>query len=125
MVNIIRFRALWYALSGALVVLSVAALVMWGLRFGIDFTGGSLLEVTFTETRQSVDDIHKMLEPLKLEGVAVQPAGERGVLLRFKHVDEITHQAIVRQLGEAGGGAADELRFETIGPVIGAELQRP
>ncbi|MDP3986363.1 MAG: protein translocase subunit SecF, partial [Candidatus Veblenbacteria bacterium] len=124
MVNIIRFRALWYIFSGVLAALSIVALLVWGLRFGIDFTGGSLLEVSFAQSRPSVDDIRKTLEPLKLDGVAVQPAGGQGMLLRFKHVDEITHQTIVRQLGEAGGGVADELRFETIGPVIGAELQR-
>ncbi len=122
--NIIRWRIIWYSFSAILVVLSILAISVWGLRFGIDFSGGSLLEVKFAESRPSVDKMQEVLQPVGLEGVTIQPAGEKDALLRFKHVDEITHQTIIRQLGEAGGGQADELRFESIGPTIGQELQR-
>jgi len=122
--NIIRWRIIWYIFSGALVVLSIVSLVFWGLRFGIDFTGGSLLEVKFADNRPTVEKIQEVLQPLELDGVSIQPSGDKGVLLRFKHVDEITHQTMVRQLSDAGGGEADELRFESIGPTIGKELQR-
>lgn len=124
MLRIIKFRAVYYIVSGLIVALSIAALGVWGLRFGIDFTGGSLLEVNFKETRPSTESIQESLKPLEIDGITIQPAGERGSILRFKHVDEITHQTIVRQLGEAGGGEVDELRFESIGPTIGKELQR-
>lgn len=122
--NIIRWRLIWYIISGLLVTISIASLAVWGLRFGIDFTGGSLLEVNFANSRPSSDDINKALEPINLEGVSIQPAGDKDALLRFKHVDEITHQTIIRQLGEAGGGEVNELRFESIGPTIGKELQQ-
>jgi len=122
--NIIRWRTVFYIFSGTLVILSIISLSVWGLRFGIDFSGGSLLEVSFTESRPTVDKILEVLRPLELDSIVVQPSGEKDVLLRFKHVDEITHQTIIRQLGEAGGGQADELRFESIGPTIGKELQR-
>ena len=45
--NIIKYRKIWLSLSGVLVVASILALFTWGLNFGIDFTGGSLLEVEF------------------------------------------------------------------------------
>ena len=124
MMNLIRLRTIWYIFSGILVALSIVSLVVWGLRFGIDFTGSSLLEVRFAGERPSLDAIQQTLAPLELAGVTIQPAGDDAAILRFKHVDEITHQTIIRQLGEAGGGQADELRFETVGPTIGAELQR-
>ncbi len=122
--NIIRWRIIWYIFSGILVILSIVSLLTWGLKFGIDFTGGSLLEVEFADNRPTVAGIQEILAPVGLEGIIVQPSGERGAILRFKHVDEITHQQIVRQLGEAGGGEVNELRFESIGPTIGQELQR-
>ncbi len=124
MIRFIERRGIAYAFSAVLVAGSIVSLSLWGLKFGIDFTGGSLLEVKFSETRPGVEDIQRVLEPLELGGVAVQPTGEKGVILRFKHVDEITHQTVVRQLGDAGQGTADELRFESIGPTIGKELQR-
>lgn len=122
--NIIRWRLIWYIFSGTLVITAIASLAFWGLKFGIDFTGGSLLEVKFSDNRPSSEEINKVLDSLDLSGISIQPSGDNGVLLRFKHVDEITHQTIIRQLGEAGGGQADELRFESIGPTIGKELQR-
>lgn len=123
--DFIRWRAIWYTLSGILVAVSIASIAVWGLRLGIDFTGGSLLEVEFSETRPEIDKIQQSLAPLKLEGgLFIQPSGEKGVILRFGHVDEIKHQQMIRQLGEAGGGQVSELRFETIGPTIGKELQQ-
>lgn len=124
MFNVVKYRIVWYIVSGSLVVLSILALVFWGLRLGIDFTGGSLLEVKFNVSRPSTEAIQESLKTMGLESVLVQPSGDKGVILRFKHVDEITHQTIIRQLGEAGAGKVDELRFETIGPIIGKELQR-
>ena len=124
MIRFIERRGIAYAFSAVLMAGSIVALSLWGLKFGIDFTGGSLLEVKFSEARPSVDDMQGVLASLELGGVAIQPTGETGVILRFKHVDEITHQTIVRQLGEAGQPRPDELRFESIGPTIGKELQR-
>lgn len=101
----------------------IAALAAFGLHFGIDFTGGSLLEVTYTERRLDVSVVHETIAPLEIGEILVQPAGDRGVLLRFREVDEETHQKILDALRGLGEGM-EEQRFTTIGPTIGHELRR-
>ena len=100
---------------------SIAALSVWGLRFGIDFTGGSLLDVAFEKERPSVEALHETLSSLELGTVTIQPAGERNMLLRFRHVEEAVHQNILSRLSELA--PVQEKRFDTIGPTIGKELK--
>lgn len=121
MVNIIGHRKLWLIIAGALVVASIAVISLWGLKFGIDFTGGSLLELSF-ENRPATADLASDLANFGAESVSIQPAGEAGVLLRFKSVDETKHQEILKHLEEKFG-EVEEKRFESIGPTIGKELR--
>lgn len=100
--------------------------VIFGLKLGIDFTGGSLLEVIFVGERPSLETIHKGLKPLGLGQVILQPTGERGIFIRTKDISEEAHQEILNALagGEKREDALQELRFESIGPTIGKELKQ-
>ncbi len=122
MINIIGYKKLWLIIAGTLVAASIAALAIWGLRFGIDFTGGSLLEVRFKDDRLVVTDIAGELVSLGVEGANVQPVGDNGMLFRFKSIDEAKHQEILSRLKEKFGDV-EEMRFESIGPTIGKELR--
>lgn len=118
----IRYRFFGYLISALLVAGSITALSVWGLKLGIDFTGGSLLDVEFPRARPSSDELRARIADLDLGNVIAQPVGERGYLLRFRDVDEPTHQAILRNIGTSD--EVIENRFESIGPVIGVELKR-
>lgn len=125
--DIVGHRKIFYALSGLLVLASVAALAVFGLNLGIDFTGGSLIEVEFSGSRPDVGELQERIAELNLGEVRFQPTGEEGVIIRLRHVDELTHQAILARLGagsEQPGAAISERRFDTIGPTIGRELGR-
>ena len=121
MVNIIGHRKLWLIIAGALVVASIVAVSLWGLKFGIDFTGGSLLELSF-KNRPETTELASDLANFGAEEVSIQPVGEAGMLLRFKTVDEARHQEILKHLAEKFG-EVEEKRFESIGPTIGKELR--
>ncbi len=118
--DIVAHRKIFYTISGTLAVMSLAALSIFGLRLGIDFTGGSILEIEFQDTRPEVEELAKTFETFNLGEVRLQPTGERGILVRIRHIDEPTHQAILSALG---GGVAEK-RFDTIGPSISLELRR-
>lgn len=122
MINIIGNRKIFYVISGTLVLASVVSLAVFGLKFGLDFTGGTLAEIEFRESRPSSDEILKAVEGLDLGSVNIQPSGERGAILRLKDIDEATHQKIVSTINEKW--QMEEKRFESIGPTIGAELKR-
>ena len=128
--NIVSHRSIFYTISGVLFLASVVALALGGLRFGIDFTGGSLLEVEYAAHRPTVDAVRLALGPLDLGAVVIQPIGERGLLLRFGYIDETKHQAILAGLRsmaasrEGDAAVLTERRFDTVGPTIGRELRQ-
>lgn len=128
MVSITKHRKIYYVFSGVLIVLSIAALAVWGLKFGIDFKGGSLLVGEFETVVPANQEIADVMQKLDLGDIVVQPTGERGVMLRFKEVDEQTHQGVIAALHELAQTQDQEntfaqKSFESIGPSIGRELR--
>src|SRR3989338_2026815 len=93
-----KYSLVYYIVSGILIIASVASLMVFGLKFGIEFTGGSSMEIEFSNQRPSNEDITKSLSPLNLGDITVQPTGSRGVVLTFKGVDEETHQKILSEI---------------------------
>ena len=120
--NFLKYHKFYFAFSGILILASISCLVIFGLKPGIDFTGGSILEVEYKDGRPSAEEIKKDLTEIKLGEVVVQPLGEKGMLLRLKDIDEETHQKILQTLKEDND--LEEQRFESIGPVIGRELKQ-
>lgn len=122
---VIRNRKIFLSISAILVAASVIFLAMWGLRLGIDFTGGSLLEIKFSNIRPDKVIVEEALRDYELGAVTIQPVEDKGFLLRLKDIDEETHQNILSSLKESTGDAQlSEERFESVGPVIGQELKR-
>ena len=102
---------------------SIVSLFVFGLKPGIDFTGGSILEVEYKGERPSNEMIRDSLAGLNLGEFSVQPTDEKGLILRMKEIQEETHQEIIEKLREGNNDGIEELRFESIGPVIGKELR--
>jgi preprotein translocase subunit SecF len=100
--NIIKHRKIYFVISGLLVSASIASIFIFGLKLGIDFTGGSLMEISVLEdekiTSSQIQSILTFGENPLLESVQVQPTAERGFILRFKDVSEDEHQEILKAL---------------------------
>lgn len=124
MTNPIAFRKVTYIISGTLFLLSLLALSFWGLKPGIDFTGGSLLEIEYRGERASQEEIGGALRKSGIENAVIQPADERGVLIRMRHMTEDEHQNVLKTLRGGDAASVIEKRFDTIGPTIGKELAR-
>lgn len=120
--HIIKLRRLWFTLSGLLVVASVAILAMYPPKFGIDFTGGSLMEVEFVGERPEPVLVSETIAGLGLGESVAQTVGEKEMLIRLKTLDETTHQQVLSAL-VAGHGEMTEHRFESVGPTVGDELR--
>jgi len=120
--TIIGARKITYIISGTLSLLSIISLAVWGLKPGIDFTGGALMEVNFIQSRPSIEQISDILKGVGVANAIIQPSGERGVILRFRDVDEKTHQNIISSLKKQGN--LEEKQFNSIGPSIGQELRK-
>ena len=120
--SIVGMRKVSYIFSGILVAASVAALFVWGLKLGIDFTGGSLLELEYKDARPTNEDIRASLVSFGFQNVIVQPTGDKGVIVRLGDISEEQHQEILQSLKSKAD--VSEKRFDSIGPTIGAELRK-
>ena len=120
--NIVSHRTIFFTLSGVLVVLSLLAVPVLGLRLGIDFAGGSLLEVTTTQTID-VEGLRSSMRDQGYPTLSIQSSGEDTLLIRTESLTESEHQTLLVALGENLEGLQEQ-RFDSIGPVIGQELRR-
>ena len=129
MLAIIKNRKITFILSGILVLASALALFRFGLKPGIDFTGGSLLEVKFSQERPDIADARATLFAVDVGEVLAQTSGPDTMLLRMRFLTEDEHQKILSLLRDSYGPEGEtapsvlEERFETIGPAISANLK--
>jgi preprotein translocase subunit SecF len=119
-INLIGKSKLWLAISGAIIACALIALGTYGLNFGIDFTGGSLLQVNAPGT--SVDAIRNVVTAGGFEPV-VQQGEDDTYFVRLAPITEEQHQAALAAV-QSVSSEATEIRFDTVGPVIGDELKR-
>lgn len=123
--RIIQKRKIFLSLSTLAVVASILALVFWGLNFGVDFTGGSLMEVKFNNYKPTVTEIQDSLKDANLHNLTIQPTQD-STILRFKEDTEVAHQAVASSLQNLAASKQTtftELQFDSVGPSIGQELK--
>mgnify|MGYP001608676180 CR=1 FL=1 len=133
--GIIKYRKIWYAFSLFIFIASLFAVFKFGLKQGIDFTGGSLLEIEYVAARPDAAILKQKIEALSLGNAVVQPSGDKNIIIRMKDLSEEQHQKVLSAALGAGqarpltpelsdGGRGKEIRFDSIGPVIGKELKK-
>ncbi|MDO8564476.1 MAG: protein translocase subunit SecF [bacterium] len=116
---VVNNRKLFYILSGILMLGSLVSLLLWGLKPGIDFRGGSLLEVSYAEEAPAKTEVEKTLEEFKVSA-SVRPTGEEGYIIRMRELSESERAAVIAALSAGGEGLTVE-RFDSVGPILGQE----
>ena len=124
-VDFMRYAPVMLALSGLLVLISLISIGVRGLHFGIDFTGGTLVEVQYPAPVE-LAQVHSALADHGLEGAVVQYFGTRSeVLVRIPagvagSTGELSTR-VLEALGTSGDGIKLQ-RVEFVGPQVGGEL---
>ncbi len=121
-INFVKYRKFYFIFSALLIAGSIVALAMWGLKPGIEFTGGSILELAFKDSRPSNQQITDQLNAINVANAQIQPTGDRGVIMRLGNISEETHQQILGELRK--NNIFEETRFDSVGPLIGKELKQ-
>ncbi|MBI2018062.1 protein translocase subunit SecF [Candidatus Daviesbacteria bacterium] len=112
--NVMKYKLLYFAFSLVLILPGIYFLMTSGLKLGLDFTGGALLEYRF-EDEVSVLDLKKYGQ--------IIPAGENTFIIKSKPLTSEEINSIKKDL-ENKYGQVEERRVENVGPVIGAELKQ-
>ncbi len=120
--NIIARRRWWYAISLLIIVPGTIALFTHGLKLGIDFKGGQLLEV---EGRVVQADVSGVAGQLKIKDLSVTPAGGNTLIRYRDEAEPKTQQSNRQQLSQTlGTSGHKEVRFETVGPSVSQDITR-
>jgi len=121
---IIKHRQLFYLISALAVGGSLLAIAFFGLRFGIDFKGGSIVEVKYQTDRPSLPLVRQAVNDLNLGSVAVQPTGDSGYLFRLREISDDEKISLLTAARLDANLPLTEVRSSSIGPSLGAELAR-
>lgn len=106
-----------------MVILSLASIFIFGFRQGIDFSGGTLWQVKFLEKAVTATELEIYFKNKDVKNVLITgDSTGKEFLIRTNEIDESTHQDYLAALS-SDFGQVEELRFESIGPVIGRELR--
>ncbi len=119
---VIKYRKIFYAFSLLLVIISIVSLSVWGMKEGIDFKGGSIIEVEYVDARPDMKAVYDELLPLEVNA-SIRPTGEKGYIIRTKTLTEEEHSKLLAALSDEGKVNLEVKRFDTIGPILGAELR--
>jgi len=122
-VFIVNHRKIFFTISILLLILSVGAIGYYGFNLSIDFTGGSILEVSYEGERPEQVAIQAAITAMDLGGFSARPAGERGYVVRTKELDQAGKESLLTALSIDGQYQLTAERFNSIGPVIGVELR--
>ena len=120
---IIKYKKLFISISVVLVLLSVASIAFFGIRWGIDFTGGSQLEVTYQGNVPTQTDVATALKAANIESPTVQAVGDTGYVIKTRALTQTERESALTAL-KVGHTDATEKSFTTIGPSVGRELAR-
>ena len=117
---VIKYKKIFVLISTVLVVFSFASIAIFGLKFGIDFKGGALMEVSYKTARPEQTVIEKEIASLNVGQALIQPIGTDGYSIKTRSLTEAERGSMLTALG----ADATEKSFTSIGPSVGAELAR-
>lgn len=119
---VVNNRKFFFVLSAVLVIGSLVSIYVYGLKLGIDFRGGSLLEVSYSAQRPALEEVKPSLEKLALGNYVLSPVGDLRYSLKTRDLTPGEKTEVLSALSQNGNTAKEE-RFNSIGPVVGNQLK--
>ena len=126
--NFTKYLNLYFIISALVILPGLYSLFRFGLKPAIDFTGGSIIEVRIKNNESAAEKnkekINNFLSDIdEIELDSIQVGRENNFTLKLKPIDEAKKEEILNKLNKEYGEVV-ELRFETVGPILGRELIR-
>ena len=125
--DIIGKRKIWYAISSLLIIASLFFMVTRGFNMGIDFTGGTIMDLRF-EKAVNINDVRAVLNEYNLSNSTIQLSGESSSSTESENVMIRTVDLVEQERKEVMAGLTDKLgayqvlREEKVGATMGTEL---
>ncbi len=122
MMQIINKRKYFYVISGTLVAASLVILIVWGLKFGIDFTGGTEMKVQFSAAVPTNAVITDKLSGLNLDSLVIKTAADGTVNVDYRASDDQLNRDVFSKIKELDAEAT-QVSTDFIGSTVSAQLK--
>jgi preprotein translocase subunit SecF len=119
--NILGKRYFFFGLSMLLIIPGLIIMFTSGIPLSIDFTGGSLLEVRFSNQSPETTDIYSVYDDVGIEDVQVQTTDAGSYVIRSQFLNNEDRDQVLAALSESIGEATI-IRFDSVGPSIGEQV---
>ena len=121
--DVVKTRNIWFILSSLVLLAGVISLAVFGLNLGIDFKGGTLLEVKFLENKPEITALEELTTEISTGNTVVQRLGENSFSIRTVELSPEQHDTLNSRLIEQYGQIEERL-FNKIGPVLSREITK-
>jgi preprotein translocase subunit SecF len=121
---IVKYKKIFIGISIVMVLLSFVSFFVFGVKVGIDFKGGAITEVSYTNSRPNQETLMANIEKLDLGSVLLQPTGEKNYIVKSRDLTEVEHASLLATLSSQNKDPLTEINFNSIGPSVGRELTR-
>ena len=121
--NILGKRYFFFALSLVLIVPGLILLGIKGIPLSLDFTGGTFLEVKFEDGKAlDTDAILNIYEEAQVEDTQVTSTEIGSLIIRSSFLTNEVRDVVLTAMREASGSEITVLKFDSVGPSIGAQV---
>ncbi len=121
--KIVKNRKIFYIISSIVVLASIISLFVFGLNYGIDFKGGSIMEVGYPLERPENGEVEALLATSGFKGFSLRASGDTDLIVRTAHLSEEDKTKLLGALSGGGKWPLEQKRFSSVGPTLGAELR--
>ena len=117
---IINHRGFFFWLTGLILAVAIGAMLVYGLPLGIDFTGGSMMQVDYPNGRPALADIEKQITTVHEGTISVRAFGDNAISIRTRMMTPAEHDAILVAVSEDAN--TTELSYTSVGPALGSQF---
>lgn len=117
---ITRHRTFFFWVTGMLLAGAISTIVYFGLPLGIDFTGGSLMQVSYQGGRPAVTVVQEAIASAGIGEASVRESGADAFSIRTRNMTPEEHDAVLAALKKQG--KAEELSYTSVGPSLGSQF---
>ncbi len=120
--NIIGRRRLWFAISILIIIPGLISLALWGLKPGIDFAGGQVMEV---RSNSSQEKLKQIFEAAETRDVTITTTGQDTILIRYRDPEGKSTTEVNSQLkAQLQAIGTEQVSFESVGPAVSRDITR-
>lgn len=124
--NFTKYSKIYYTISIVIILASLACIFSFGIKLGMDFEGGSLVSIQYSESRPAISEINNSLKEIEgFQDAEIQPIGDKGITIKVskKDISSASYSEVLKALGKDNQIDEQSSSIEAISALVGSELK--